>query len=103
MFYKSPKEIKKELKESYSHIAADFSASRARPWPEFDFFCKYISDGASVLDLGCGDARFYDYLKKKRHDIDYTGVDFCPEFIKLAKAKNPQLDFFEMDISQLDL
>lgn len=103
MTYKSPNQIKKKLRETYSAISSEFSDSRSRPWPEFDTFNEFIPDGSKVLDLGCGNGRFYDYLHKQGKKIDYTGVDFCPEFLKIARKRYPQQEFIEQDITELDL
>lgn len=41
-----------------------------------------------VLDLGCGPGQFAQYAFSIIPDLDYTGIDFSPEAIKMAKAKN---------------
>ena len=46
---------------------------------------NYIKDGEKVLDLGCGNGRLYQLFMGQ--NIDYTGVDFSENFIKIAKEK----------------
>lgn len=46
----------------------------------------------SVLDIGCGFGRFAKYFN------NYTGVDFCEEFIKKAQTENPGKDFMLRDV-----
>ena len=43
----------------------------------------------SILDFGCGLAHLKDYLDKYGFNIDYTGVDIVPEFLELAKKRQP--------------
>ncbi len=54
--------------------------------------------GASVLDLGCGLADFYAYLKECGIEVRYTGYDITPEFIGLAKERYPEAHFEVRDI-----
>ncbi len=57
-----------------------------------------IFNGASVLDVGCGFADFYQYLNDNGVDVNYTGYDINPDFIKLCKEKYPEADFAVRDI-----
>lgn len=97
----NPKLVRENLKKSYNAIASDFSSTRNRAWPEFEYFAQFIQKGSKVLDLGCGNGRLYDSLKE--YEIDYTGVDFSEELIALAKQKYHQQDFVIQDMTKLDL
>jgi tRNA (uracil-5-)-methyltransferase TRM9 len=90
-----------KLRKSYEKIADEFSLTRSKPWMEFDLLLQYVKEGDKVLDLGCGNGRLYDSLKKKK--VDYTGVDFSKSLLKIAREKYPKVDFVEQDISELDL
>lgn len=48
-----------------------------------------------VLDAGCGYGRNSIYFP------DYTGVDFSPDFIKMAKEKFPNKTFLEANLKAL--
>lgn len=96
-------QIKKDLKKTYEQIAEDFSASRSQAWPEFELFSKSIPSGSSVLDLGCGNGRFLAYLLQQKKNIDYTGVDFSPALLKLARLSYPKQEFLEQDMTELHL
>jgi ubiquinone/menaquinone biosynthesis C-methylase UbiE len=48
-----------------------------------------ISSGDKVLDVGCGLADFYNWIKKNKLQIKYTGLDMTPGMIKESK-KNSQ-------------
>jgi len=44
-----------------------------------------VSCGKSLLDVGCGAGRYYEWAQK--HGLDYVGVDVDPEVIKKAILK----------------
>lgn len=46
----------------------------------------------SLLDIGCGFADLYGYLKKnpEYHNIDYWGIDIMKEFIDIATQNYPE-------------
>ena len=55
-----------ELKtaEDYNLIAEQFSRARPRIWNEMRFlFNDYLIEGEKVLDLGCGNGRFYELFE----------------------------------------
>jgi len=52
-----------------------------------------ITEGDSVLDVGCGLADFNEWLQKNRPGVNYSGVDITPEMITRAKARFPDVDF----------
>ncbi len=59
-----------------------------------------IENKASVLDVCCGDAYIYfQYLGKK--NVDYTGLDTCPPFIKKLKKDGLRVEL--CDILTTDL
>ena len=58
-----------------------------------------IPENMSVLDVGCGDGSLLAALKPSVG----VGLDFAPEMIALARAKNPKLSFFEADAHALNL
>lgn len=99
----SPARIKQQLRESYRTIAGDFSETRSHHWPEFHFFKDFIPPGVKVLELGCGNGRFFGFLEEQQKQVDYTGVDFCPELLEIAKKKYPSQDFIEQDMTELAL
>ena len=58
-----------------------------------------LSEGATVLDLGCGPGNYADYALKARPDIKWKGVDFSPAMIKIAKDSVPKGDFKVADVT----
>jgi SAM-dependent methyltransferase len=55
----------------------------------------------TIIDFGCGYGDLYDYIKKKKLEIKYIGVDINPEYIKDAiethRTNFKHLDSFEQD------
>ena len=89
-----------KTKEDYNLIADDFSRTRAMIWPEITvLFDKYIKENDKILDLGCGNGRYFDYFSQKK--IEYSGVDNSGRLIDLAKARHPQADFRVADALNL--
>ena len=81
-----------KTKNDYNLISEDFSRTRAKTWEEIKFlFNDYLSAGEKVLDLGCGNARFYEFFKEK--DIQYFGLDNSEKLIEIAQQKYPKADF----------
>jgi SAM-dependent methyltransferase len=74
----------------YNSIADNYSRVREKDWKEFGFlFEKYLSSADKVLDLGCGNGRFYPALR----NADYLGIDVSSELIKIAKKNYPEARF----------
>lgn len=53
-----------------------------------------------VLDLGCGPGNESSRLHKLGADV--IGIDYSAESIKIARDKNPELTFYEMDYSRIN-
>lgn len=62
-----------------------------------------LQPGMRVLDVGCGLGDFYQFLKNQDIDVNYTGVDICPEMISRAQILHPDATFFEHDVVQSPL
>ncbi len=86
-----------KVREDYNLISGDFSRTRRYPWPEIKFLFDYAKKGDKVLDLGCGNGRFCQFLK----GTDYTGADISSGLIKEAKKRHPKLEFIEADALNL--
>jgi len=55
---------------------------------------------ATLLDFGCGPARMLDWMNSRPQwsHLQYTGLDFNPESIALARQKYPSIHFVQRDI-----
>ena len=78
--------------QDYNLIGEEFSSKRGRAWREIKFlFEDYLKEGDKILDLGCGNGRFYEVVKNKK--VDYYGIDNSETLIKIAKTKYPEANF----------
>lgn len=57
-------------------------------------------EGCSVLDVGCGFGDLYGYLCRNGIDVDYTGIDLCPDFIDIARKRHPEANFIVADFEE---
>ena len=54
----------------------------------------------SVHDVGCGICDMYNYLKKRKYKLIYSGTDIVPAMKKMAINKFPELEYHIRDIIQ---
>ena len=78
-------------RRGYNQISADFKLSRLDFWPELKYFKKFIEKDSSVLDIGCAHGRLIKLLNGLK--IDYHGLDYSAELVKIARKENPGLSF----------
>ncbi len=83
--------ILNKTKRNYNLIGDRFSETRTKPWKNFRFLFEDVSEGADVLDLGCGNGRFFEILKIK--NVNYIGIDKSEKLISKAKERYPEADF----------
>lgn len=51
------------------------------------------ANGKSVLDVGCGLAHYYEFLRGRGSDVRYTGYDIVPAFIESNRQRYPEAQF----------
>lgn len=78
-----------KTRSDYNLIAEDFSRTRNRVWSEISFLFENVRSGEKVLDLGCGNGRYYELLK----DAEYTGIDNSEKLIQIAESKYSEAKF----------
>lgn len=79
------KEILTESIANYDKIAKDFSNTRTMFWEELNFIKGLIKENDKILDLGCGNGRFFEQLADK--NIHYIGSDTSLELLKVARER----------------
>lgn len=89
------KDIMAEMSRRYDAVSDSFSGSRKNSWPELDFlFDDLLKKGDRVLDIGCGNGRFYEKIAPI---ADYIGIDNSKELIHIARESYPKGDFRVID------
>lgn len=86
-------------KDFYNNSAQEFSRTRAKFWDELTFLAEHAIPGMKVLDVGCGNGRFYPILKDRQ--IQYTGVDNSEGLLTEAKKLHPEAHFVLGDATAL--
>jgi len=101
MHKKTIHQIKEQLKQSYSAIAHEFHQTRKAPWEEFRHFLAYTKHGGTILDLGCGNGRLYEFLKPK--EVQYLGIDHNSHLLDKARESYPEARFQLADMTNVNL
>lgn len=88
----------------YERNAQSFSDTRQYWWKGWKELVKYFDElnfnPISILDLGCGNGRFGEFIKERYPGIEYTGIDFSSELIK--KSENDIGNFQVVNITDLE-
>ena len=63
--------------------------------------CLHLASGESILDLGCGDARFVYEMRNDNAEV--IGIDYSEKALSFAKAFNPERFFYTQDLRKLNL
>jgi SAM-dependent methyltransferase len=96
--------IFKQTKKDYNTIAHHFSQKRSHMWQELKPYLNYVKKKDKILDAGCGNARLLSALEEKnkltKEDINYLGIDFSKELIKIARKKHPKVEFKITDLNK---
>jgi tRNA (uracil-5-)-methyltransferase TRM9 len=85
----------------YQRAARAFSETRRAPWPGWEKLLERFDSPIAVLDLGCGNGRFYAELERRGLVREYLGVDTSPPLLELARASHPKARFVEADATAL--
>lgn len=90
-------------------ITKEFYNKNAEKWATTHFTLDYWEDvfkrfqgflsKGKILDIGCGPGRDAHFFVNSGYE--YIGIDFSKELIKVARDKNPEVDFQIMDMNNL--
>jgi 2-polyprenyl-3-methyl-5-hydroxy-6-metoxy-1,4-benzoquinol methylase len=97
--------LMQKTREDYDKIAEEFSATRKTMWPELGDLDKYVKEGDTVLDIGCGNGKLFGYLSEKVKNFSYCGLDVSEKLIAIARSNFLKAEFKTFDginISCLD-
>ncbi|OGC45578.1 hypothetical protein A2V49_03710 [candidate division WWE3 bacterium RBG_19FT_COMBO_34_6] len=89
----------------YTKHQEEFSKSRRNPWSGWNKFVDLINkryenqNTIKVLDIGCGNGRFYNFLAKSCNiSTDYLGLDNNDYFLIEAVLKYKKANFKKIDV-----
>jgi cyclopropane fatty-acyl-phospholipid synthase-like methyltransferase len=100
-----PADHLRTVQAGYDELAPRFGEWGERiegdPWQGFlDDLAGRLHDGASVLDLGCGNGEKTARLARR---FDVVGVDISEEQLRLARAAVPDATFIQADLAELEV
>ncbi len=87
----------------YSRFANEFSETRSSAQMRLNRIVKYVPDGATVLEVGCGNGRLAERLDRDARPLEYVGVDAAREMIDIANARRASLRFVRALFQVADL
>lgn len=97
------KELLKIVKQNYEQIAEHYNETRKKHlmplWGELLKYAGEVKEGASVLDVGCGNGRLLEAFEGKQ--INYLGIDQDKKLIEKAKKQKPGYKFLVADLLDL--
>ncbi len=102
------------VQDFYDRNASSWDNSRQAFWPGWEKLWQLIQThekDISVLDLGCGNGRWAQFLLNKQRSVisgtdtvlQYLGLDISAQLLAIAKANLPSLQFFQVDLTQPEL
>ena len=101
-------EIKQDLQLFYNTEAKKYAETRKKFWHEEKAILDAITplfennNKVRVLEFGCGSGRFATLLNQNfPGQFDYVGIDLSDELLLYASKENPNLTFFQWDITKL--
>ena len=101
-------EIKQDLQSFYNTEAKKYAETRKKFWHEEKAILDAITPlfeewkKIRVLEFGCGSGRFASLLNQKfSEQFDYVWIDLSDELLSYASQDNPNLTFFQWDITKL--
>lgn len=82
--------IKALNEDFYNKVSNDFNRTRQKEWEGWKRIVKLIKKykQPSILDVGCGNGRFLDFLLQSKIDFkSYCGIDSSEKLLKIARSK----------------
>jgi len=93
--------LKRINKSFYDTIGSEFDSSRQYFWDGWDALLESfpkIKNSNSILDLGCGNGRFYQFWKEKVGEINYIGIDNNSVLLEKAQKNFSDATFRNSDV-----
>lgn len=59
---------------------------------------KPVTDGSTLLDVGCGYAGLFEHIRKHKHSVKYSGLEINQPQYEYCVKKYPDIEFLLCDI-----
>jgi SAM-dependent methyltransferase len=106
----NPKDKEVHIRRTMERFEKFGADEKTLGWPKNKTWLRYqvLTEAGdfnqkSILDLGCGYADLYHWLKEQGWEGKYTGFDIVPKHIEVAKNRYPHLDIREIDILETSI
>jgi alkylated DNA repair protein alkB family protein 8 len=99
---KTAQKLLEKVVKDYDKISDEFDLTREKDWEEFKEFLPFINNDTKLIDLGCGNGRFYNFIKDHKK-IAYIGIDNNETLLKKAKNKFKEAKFTKGDLLKIPL
>lgn len=95
----------------YEIVGQSFDETRQQPWEGWQHVVEIVKtqytdqSAVSILDVGCGNGRFGEYIQSQltTHTISYVGIDSNQFLLDQAQTKLPTAHFYHKDIIEEDI
>lgn len=93
--------------EFYRTVGKSFDETRQHSWPGWKTAWESLryTNGktVSVLDMGCGNGRFVDFLSETEAKFEYTGIDSDNKLLEIARDKHhgTNIEFVTGDVTNI--
>jgi len=89
-------------KKAWNNVAEKYNnAEYSKLNPAFEFFCRELPEGGSILDVGSGTGLPFAKLFLEK-GFNYLGVDISSQMIKIAGKNVPLANFKELSMTDLN-
>lgn len=92
---------KNPTKEYYEQHAGKWAEKKFHSFyheKEFRIFASKFKKGSKVLDIGCANGIHVPLFLGIGRELKYEGIDISSSFLKMARARYPQLSFHQGDV-----
>lgn len=79
------------VKQTYDHIAEDFSSTRHKRWPKVDNFIRDLPTNSLLLDVGCGNGKYLDVPSGFS-----LGCDISQNLLSICKSRGFEVVLCDM-------
>lgn len=87
--------------KKYQEKGDEYLSNHEKQWHRWEEALRYIKDGDSVLDIGCGIGEFLSYVAKNRNGLMGAGIDISEYAIEVCKKKMPEGRFEVGNIDEI--